>query len=285
LGLELRGYLVILVATVGIGCGQAATPTTPTPSPAITISTGFFTSGGVQLSYRLDVPAHSAPVGAVVFGHGSGLQTKDSCRIFGLADGFVSRGYATLCFDKRGVGQSTGQYTPAIPQNSAAVFEDLSNDIAAGVEFLRNRPEIDRNRIGLAGVSQAGWILPLAARKSNPTFMLVIVGPTVSYGLENFYSSIVEITNAPVEDGYKALPSFNGVHGFDPKPVLESISVPGLWLLGEVDRSIPTPATVAILDQLIASGKPYSHVVFPGVGHNLPPSWPDIDQWLAKIGK
>ena len=78
------------------------------------------------------------------------MQTKDSCRIFGLADGFLSRGYATLCFDKRGVGQSTGHYIPAIPENSIAVFEDLASDMAAGVEFLRSRPEIDRNRIGLA---------------------------------------------------------------------------------------------------------------------------------------
>jgi uncharacterized protein len=283
-GAKVRAYFVILVAAVGVACGPAAAPTAPTPA-SVQISTGFFTSGAVQLSYRLDVPARSGPVPAVVFGHGSGLATKDSCRGFGWADGFVARGYATLCFDKRGVGQSTGQYVPAIPQNSAAVFEDLSSDIAAGVEFLRNRPEIDPNRIGLAGGSQAGWIVPLAAQKSNATFMLLIVGPTVSYGIENFYSSIVEVTNAPVEEGYKALPSFNGVHGFDPKPVLESLNVPGLWLLGGEDRSIPTPATVAILDQLIASGKPYTHVVFPGVGHNLPPSWPDIDQWLAKIGQ
>ena len=279
----LRGYLVILVAAAGIACEQAATPTAP--SSVTTQSTGFFASGPVQLSYRLDVPAHSAPVGAVVFGHGSGLTTKDSCRIFGVADGFVSRGYATLCFDKRGVGQSTGQYIPANPQNSSAVFEDLASDIAAGVEFLRSRPEIDRNRIGLAGASQAGWIVPIAAAKSHPAFMLLVVAPTVSIGVENFYSNIVELTNAPVEEGYKQLPSFNGFHGFDPRPVLESLNVPGLWLLAGADRSIPTPATVAILDQLIASGKPYTHVVFPGFGHNLPPNWPEIDRWLAKIGQ
>lgn len=278
----MRGYLVVLLAAVGIACDQPATPTTPTKSSSVTsVSTGFFANGPVQLSYRLDVPAHSAPVGAVVFGHGSGLQTKDSCRIFGLADGFVARGYATLCFDKRGVGQSTGQYINLDIANSTAVFEDLASDIAAGVEFLRSRPEIDRNRIGLAGVSQAGWIVPLAAAKTQPAFMLLIVGPTVSLGVENFYSVIVEITNAPVEEGYRRLPSFPGPHGFDPRPVLESLNVPGLWLLGGEDRSIPTPATVAILDQLIASGKPYKHVVFPGIGHNLPPSWPDIEQWLA----
>jgi uncharacterized protein len=73
----------------------------------------------------------------------------------------------------------------------------------------------------------------------------------------------------------------------DPKPVLESISVPGLWLLGGEDRSIPTPATVAILDELIAAGKPYTHVVFPAIGHNLDavPAWSEIDRWLAKIGE
>ena len=283
-GFEVGKHLVLLAAVVGVACGkQASTPTAPS-APSVNITTGFFTSGGVQLNYRLDVPSRSGPVPAVVFGHGSGLATKDSCRGFGLADGFVARGYATLCFDKRGVGQSTGQFVQPIPSTSTAVFEVLSSDIAAGVEFLRGRPDIDRNRIGLAGGSQAGWILPLAAQKSNAAFMLIIVGPTVSYGLEIFYSSIVEVTNAPVEEGYKALPFFSGIHGFDPKPVLESINVPGLWLLGGEDRSIPTPATVAILDQLIASGKPYSHVVFPGMGHNLPPSWPDIDRWLASIG-
>jgi pimeloyl-ACP methyl ester carboxylesterase len=269
-----------MAAAVGISCGQEPPPTAPSAWNG-EISTGFFANGPVQLSYRLDVPSHTAPVGAVVFGHGSGMATKNSCRDFGLAAGFLARGYATLCFDKRGVGQSTGQYIPATPQNSAAVFEALASDIAAGVEFLRSRPEIDRNRIGLAGVSQAGWIVPLAAEKTQPAFMLLIVGPTVSIGVENFYSDIVEVTNAPVEDGYRALPSFSGVHGFDPRPVLESLNVPGLWLLGGEDRSIPTPATVAILDQLIASGRPYRYVVFPGVGHNLPPSWPDIDPWLA----
>ena len=124
--------------------------------------------------------------------------------------------------------------------------------------------------------------MPIAAAKTQTAFMLLIVAPTVSVGVESFYSSVVEVTNAPVEEGYRALPSFNGVHGFDPKPVLESLNVPGLWLLGGEDRSIPTPATVAILDQLIAAGKPYTHVVFPGMGHNLPPSWPDIDQWLVR---
>lgn len=279
-----RFWIAILIVAPGIACGKApASPTAPSASTSTTY--GFFDSGSVKLSYRLDVPAHTAPVGAVVFGHGSGLQTKDSCRIAGVPDGFVARGYATLCFDKRGVGQSTGLFINMTPQNSTAVFEELANDIAAGVAFLRSRPEINPNRIGLAGPSQAGWIIPLAAAKSQPAFMLLVVAPTVSVGLEHFYSSIVEVTNAPLEEGYNALPSFNGFHGFDPRPVLESLNVPGLWLLGGMDRSIPTPATAAILDELIASGRPYTYVVFPDVGHSFPPGWPHIEQWLAKIAQ
>lgn len=288
-------YLIVLVAAAAMACEQAPTSPIITPIPASGQTDGFFSNGSVQLSYRLNVPAHTAPVGAVVFGHGSGLQTKDSCHVFGLADGFLARGYATLCFDKRGVGKSTGQYIPGpVPGNSAAVFEDLASDMAAGVAFLRGRPEIDPNRIGLAGASQAGWIMPIAAAKTQPAFMLLMVSPTVSIGLEHFYSNIVEVNpGVPYDVAYKQFeeaweqqsPSFTAFHGFDPKPVLESLGVPGLWLLGGVDRSIPTPLTVAVLDQLIASGKPYTYIVYPGQGHNLPPSWPDIDQWLAKIIK
>jgi uncharacterized protein len=272
--------LVALIALVLGACQPASTPTAATSATGST--TGFFTNGDVRLSYRLDLPARSGPVGAVVFGHGSGQQTKDSCRF--LADGFLSRGFATLCFDKRGVGQSTGTYVFVGARDSIPVFADLASDMAAGVAFLRTRPEINPNRIGLAGVSQAGWIVPLAAVNARPAFIVLLVGPTVSVGIEGFYSRIVEETNAPVEHGYRQLSSFDGFHGFDPQPVLETLNVPGLWLLGGEDRSIPTPATVAILDQLISSGKPYAHVVFPGFGHNLfgAPYWPEIDRWLSK---
>jgi len=275
-----KGLLIFVVAAVGLACQPANTPTAASSASGST--TGFFTNGDVRLSYRLDLPARSGPVGAVVFGHGSGQQTKDSCRF--LADGFLSRGFATLCFDKRGVGQSTGTFVFVGARDSIPVFADLASDMAAGVAFLRTRPEIDPNRIGLAGVSQAGWIVPLAAVNARPAFMVLLVGPTVSVGIEGFYSRIVEDTNAPVEDGYRQLPSFNGFHGFDPEPVLESLNVPGLWLLGGEDRSIPTPATITILDQLIAAGKPYAHVVFPGFGHNLggAPYWPEIDRWMGE---
>ncbi|HWI16325.1 MAG TPA: alpha/beta hydrolase, partial [Vicinamibacterales bacterium] len=180
--------VLVLATMISAACQDASTPAAA--SAARQTTNGFFTNGDVRLSYRLDVPAHTSPVGAVVFGHGSGQQTKDSCRF--LADGFLSRGFATLCFDKRGVGQSSGTFVFVGARDSIPVFNDLASDIAAGVAFLRTRPEINPQRIGLAGVSQAGWIVPLAAQRSQPAFMLLLVGPAVSVGLEGFYSRIVE---------------------------------------------------------------------------------------------
>jgi hypothetical protein len=275
--------LLSLIVIAAAACQATATPNAVSSAPVTT--TGVFANGEVRLSYRLDVPARTGKVGAVVFGHGSGRLNKDSCRF--LADNFLSRGFATLCYDKRGVGASTGTFVFVGPKDSIPVFDDLASDLAAGVEWLRSRPEIDPARIGLAGVSQAGWIVPIAAAKSKPAFMILLVGPTVSVGIEGFYSRIVEHGAAPLDEGYRRLPAFTGFHGFDPKPVLEKLNVPGLWLLGGEDRSIPTPATVAILDQLIAAGRPFARVVFPGFGHDLSRAaiWPEIDGWLAKTSR
>ncbi len=203
---------------------------------------GFFVNGDVRLSYRLDLPARAGRVPAVVFGHGSGRQDKDSCRF--LADGFLSRGFATLCYDKRGVGESTGSFVFVGAKDSIPVFDDLGSDMAAGVEFLRSHPEIDPARIGLAGVSQAGWIVPIAAAKVETGIHDPAGGADRVGGRRELLQPVVEHGAATVEEGYRQMPSFRGFHGFDPKPVLERLDVPGLWLLGGEDRSIPTPATV-----------------------------------------
>lgn len=246
--------------------------------------TGAFANGDVRLSYRLDLPDRAGPVPAVVFGHGSGRATKNTCRF--LADGFLERGFATLCFDKRGVGDSTGVYSDVGTGNSETMFPLLASDMAAGVRFLRGNSEIDASRIGLAGNSQAGWIIPLAAAAAQPAFMVLVVGPTVSVGEEIFYSNIVEFSSAPLSDALDRLQTYSGPRGFDPVPTLQTLNVPGLWLLGGEDRSIPTPRTVAILDQLKVAGRPFEYEVFPGFGHNLPGSsmWPRIDTWLRDRG-
>jgi uncharacterized protein len=77
--------------------------------------------------------------------------------------------------------------------NSAAMFPLLAGDMTPAVEHLRTLPGIDGRRVGLAGASQAGWIIPVAVTLAPKAKLAVIFsGPTVSVGLEIYYSELAE---------------------------------------------------------------------------------------------
>jgi pimeloyl-ACP methyl ester carboxylesterase len=81
---------------------------------------------------------------------------------------------AVLGYDKRGVGGSAGDW-------NTASFDDLAADAVAAFEYLKTRSDIDPAQIGLLGVSQAGWIMPLAAvRAKGLAFLISISGAGVS---------------------------------------------------------------------------------------------------------
>jgi pimeloyl-ACP methyl ester carboxylesterase len=80
---------------------------------------------------------------------------------------------AVLGYDKRGVGRSTGNW-------KTASFEDLAGDAVAAFEYLKSRRDVDSGQIGLLGVSQAGWIMPIAAvRAKDISFLISVSGPAV----------------------------------------------------------------------------------------------------------
>jgi len=124
-------------------------------------------NGDVVLRGELLVPATSARHPAIVLAHGSGPATRHvgMWNVF-----FVRLGMAVLSLDKRGVGESTGDWR-------TASMDDLASDWLAGVAFLRSRSDIDPKRIGVHGSSQGGWTAPLmAARSSDIAFMIVRAG-------------------------------------------------------------------------------------------------------------
>jgi len=111
----------------------------------------------LKLSGSLILPHGEGPFPAVVFAHGSGQETRDASR--GLASLFANNGIACLIFDKRGVGKSEGEHW-------AASFSDYANDLLAAVQLLKTLPEIKKDKIGLYGHSQGGWVVPLAISRS-----------------------------------------------------------------------------------------------------------------------
>jgi dienelactone hydrolase len=262
------------LAACAVGDSQVA-------APAQIRST--FRSGDVELAYVLDRPAGRGPHPAIVIGHGSGRVRKEDQGE--LAARFVGAGFAVLRYDKRGVGESGGVYLGVGTANSAQMIPLLAGDMAAAATHLRTLLDVDARHIGLAGASQAGWIIPVALTLAPAaTFAVILSGPTVSVGLEIHYSELAEQGTMSPADAEARLASHRGPHGFDPLPYLEQLEVPVLWLFGADDHSIPTKLSVAILDRLVrASGKRFRWVVYPGVDHGLRGAdiWGDIRPWLA----
>jgi len=116
-----------------------------------------FRNGDVRLAGSLLVPSGESRVPAVVFLHGSGPEGRWASRF--LASQLATHGIAALIWDKRGVGQSGGDWRQATP-------DDLAGDAAAAVARLRGEPRIDSTRIGIHGHSQGGTLAPMVAVRS-----------------------------------------------------------------------------------------------------------------------
>ena len=135
-----------------------------------------FESEGISLAGTIYKPRHSHA--AVVLVHGS----DQTPRMREFASVLANKGISVLTYDKRGVGESGGIYVgPEVGTNNVdtANLILLAKDASAAVNILHQR---DKSApIGLIGFSQAGWIIPIAA-KSNPTveFMVVFCGSLVS---------------------------------------------------------------------------------------------------------
>jgi pimeloyl-ACP methyl ester carboxylesterase len=279
--LRVTGWLVAAIVPCiwAGGCG----PQSPAGGIAASALPTSFSNGDVHLAYTLDLPHGSGPFPAVVAGHGSGRTRRQDLARF--AAEWTRIGFAVLRYDKRGVGESTGTYVFVGARDSPAVFPELASDIVAGVRFLRTRPEIDKQRIGLAGWSQAGWILPHAARElGDAAFVVLFSGPVCSVGLEMYYSDLAENTTRPLPQVYALLPEFHGTPGYDPLPTLRDLNTPALWLLGIDDRSIPIQTTIANLQTLASAGRPFEWRTYEGLGHDLSPRiWEDVGPWVARF--
>jgi pimeloyl-ACP methyl ester carboxylesterase len=127
-----------------------------------------FSSGDIHLAGTLISPNTDERHPAIILVHGSGPQNRESMVPF--ARFLIRHGMAVLGYDKRGVGGSTGDW-------NTASFDDLAGDVVAAFEYLKTRSDTDSAQIGLMGISQAGWIMPLAAvRAKDIAFLISISG-------------------------------------------------------------------------------------------------------------
>lgn len=247
-----------------------------------------FVSDGATLRGTLMLPRQRGPVPVAIIAHGSPPVPRRFYTVW--AEQIVRAGFAALTFDKRGTGESEGRLDPE-NNSGSEVLTRLGLDLAAAADALARDARIDRSRIVFVGLSQAGWTVPVAvSHTANVAGFLLLSGPTSTTAEERVFS---DATGERAGDDWgrmrpraDALVEQTRPAGFDPVPLLRSSNVPGYWVFGSRDASIPVTRSIDILDGLIAEGRPYRYEVIDGADHLLltrAGAIPDFDPrlWLA----
>ena len=149
------------------------TPVGPYPYQTQEVS---FSNGSAVLKGTLVLPEnHTQNTPVLLMVTGSGLQNRDE-EIFEhkpfavIADALARQGIATLRYDDRGFGGSTGDLVNV-------TTEDLKNDALAGVELLRKQFK----RVGILGHSEGGTIGLMLAAEGKVDFVVSLAGGVVSF--------------------------------------------------------------------------------------------------------
>ena len=121
----------------------------------------------VVLAASLTLP-EERPAPALVAVHGALAATREYPLLEHLHATLPPIGFAAVTFDRRGEGASSGE-------PSAGRFGLLAGDAVAVVEAVAALDDVDARRIGLWGISQGGWVAPLAATRSDRVAFLVLV--------------------------------------------------------------------------------------------------------------
>jgi uncharacterized protein len=229
-----------------------------------------FPSGSVTLSGTLTVPPGPGPHPAVAWVHGSGRTTR--AYLPDLEALLLRHGVAVLAYDKRGIGQSGGSYPGESPYPST--IDVLARDAAAAVRFLAGRPEVDHARVGLAGHSQAGWIIPLAAsREPAVRFALIFSGPAVTADENDHYQNLTGEGETPPTLSQQEIDArvlAEGPGGVDPIPWIRALHIPVLWAYGGLDQHVPPRLSALRLAPIAAEpGRAFRIATFAHANHAL----------------
>jgi len=170
--MRLRHSAILFVIAFLACC--ASPPPAASPPAAPTHTARFdFTSNGNRLSGLFDTPASEEVRGLIVIIHGYGeTDVTGRTSYLDLRRRFNALGVSTLIWDKPGNGQSEGMFDPDQPVASSA--QEVLDAIAAA--RARNMP--GSHRVGLWGISRAGWIAPLAIQQDPEIAFWISVSGT-----------------------------------------------------------------------------------------------------------
>lgn len=245
-------------------------------------------TGNIEGILRL--PKSSEPIPVVLFIGGSGPTDRDgnqpmmqnnSLRF--LSEALYERGIASLCFDKRGIGESQ----KSGKEEKETILDDFVNDANSWVDLLQQQrfSEID-----ILGHSEGALIGMLVAKNNhNVNKFISVAGPgkkigniildqivemkvididTASYYIEQlekgeFISNIPPNLNALFRPSIQ--PFLISTFKYDPPQILSELRIPILIIQGTTDIQIPEKHAELLAQANIGAKK----VLISGMNHVL----------------
>jgi pimeloyl-ACP methyl ester carboxylesterase len=263
-------------------------------------------AAGFNLGATLTRPASTASprLPAVILLAGSGASDRDGVAagvpIIGqLAGAVADAGFLAVRYDKRGFGQSGGRA-------ESATLNDYAEDARAVFNWLRNRKDVDPDRIAVVGHSEGAWVALLLASRERRVAGVVAIAAPASTGAELVLEQqryVLEQANTPDAERAEKIalqqkinaavisgrdwegiapelrkqadtPWFQSLLTFDPARVVRNVRQPLLLVHGELDRQVP----IAHVDRLSELARKESRsrsvevVTVRGVNHLLVPA-------------
>ena len=247
------------------------------------------TPAGHTLAGTLTLPKGAGakqPVSAIVTVTGSGPQDRDEAiglpgfRPFRqIADSLARRGIAVLRMDDRGTGASGGTF-------KGSTSADFAEDARAGLAYLRTRPEIRADRLGVLGHSEGAVIAPMVADKEPAVRAIVLLAGIAQPGYSALHFQIknqiehntkltpemrdAQIAEIPkrIEGMMSADPWMKFFLTYDPAPTMRRVKTPVLILTGARDQQA-VPEEVALQAAAFKEGgnKDVTARVVPDANH------------------
>ncbi|MBF8192427.1 alpha/beta hydrolase [Nonomuraea sp. K274] len=231
---------------MAIALGLLATPAAAAPPPDVppdltAREVSFPGDGGLVLHGTVLSPAGAGPARpGMVLVHGAGTGTPRT-QLMGEAVEFARRGMSVLIYDKRSQGYSLFERS----------YSQLADDALGAVAALRAQRGVDPAKVGIWGLSEGGWVAPIAAARSRDIAFVVLVGANgqsplrqqtwaVAAGLRKagVSGSLVDLAEHNL---YRALAD-GGMFPepyYDPAPTIAAVRQPVLGIWGTHDLLTP----------------------------------------------
>ncbi len=228
----------------------------------------------IAFAVLLTLPEGSGPdTPVLLMVSGSGQQNRDEelmeHKPFAvIADSFARNGIATLRYDDRGIGASTGDL-------AEATTDTFAEDALKGLEFLRAR---GYRKVGVLGHSEGGTIAFMLASQGGPDFIVSMAGMAET-GEETLMAQTVRIAvaqglpedqaTAYARQGVAATkasanPWMARFLELDPAEYIKSVTCPVLALNGEKDLQVIAERNIPIIKDLLPSA---TVRIYPDLNH------------------